>query len=114
MKKAITILLVILLVVLIVINIRSINKITICKKNIETDYYKEDITIKLKRFNEIKIIKNYAFVNQDILDKEKENLNNEDYDIKVYNLNIKAIKFDKLTDYYKIIKDYKVLGFTCN
>lgn len=116
MKIIIRVVLIIILVSLIIVNIYLLNKTKICKISNEYDYYKENITIKINRFKKSSMEKNYTFENEDILNKEYEKLVNNNYDVKINkeNLSIGATKNIKNSNYYKIVKEYKEKGYSCN
>ena len=113
MKKFITSILIVVAVILFCLNI----KIFIKKKKwvliIDEEYYKEVITIKLDRLNKAKIIKQYDFNDNDILKKEKKQLEDENYLLEVSDNNIIAKKEEKLKSYNQKLKELEKMGFKC-
>ena len=115
MKKYIVlIIMIVLLLILVTINIITSTKTTTCSYTIEDNFYKEKIIIEINRYKPMTIRKEYEFKDEDILNLEKDELTNDDYEIEVSSKKLTATKKEKGKDYYKTIKKYKQLGFSCH
>lgn len=113
MKKYLTLLLIIVFTCLTIINIYLVSKEKKCMHEIDEQYYKETINIKLKRFGKMIIIKDYEFYDEEILEFEKKELINNNYDIKINDLNLNASKKEKIKSFNKKIKELEENGFKC-
>lgn len=113
MKKYLTLLLIIVFIVLTSINLYLVSKENKCVYEIDEHFYKEMIIVKLKRFGKITITKDYEFYDEKILEIEKEELINNNYNIKINDLNISATKKEKINSFNKKIKELEESGFVC-
>ena len=113
MKKIILGVLIISFMVLLGINIKILSKTKNCSYEIKTEYYEEKINVSLSYFKDYTITKKYIFNDETILEKEKELIEKDDYNVKVDGLELSASKKVKNKNYYKNIKEYEELGFEC-
>ena len=113
MKKIVLGILVVIFIATVCINIFLLSKHKECSYEIKTDYYTENINVNIYRFSNTSINKEYIFTNEDVLEKEKELLKDDDYLVETSDLTIKATKNIKKKKYYDTIKEYEELGFVC-
>ena len=103
---------VIVLILLIINSVLILNKKE-CTYDIKTETYKENITVTISRFDKTNIKREYNFNNKEILEIEKEELENSGYNTETNDLDLVANKTEKKKDYYKQIKEYEEMGFIC-
>ncbi len=98
---------------LITINVIFSLKEKTCTYKIEEEFYEEEVTIKIKRFNDTKITKEYTFTDEEIKKLEEEDLKSDGYEVTSKDLKLTATKKEKLKDYFKEIEKYESQGFVC-
>ena len=98
---------------LITINVIFSLKEKTCTYKIEEEFYEEEVTIKIKRFNDTKITKEYTFTDEEIKKLEEEDLKSDGYEVTSKDLKLTATKKEKLQDYFKEIEKYESQGFVC-
>ena len=98
---------------LITINVIFFLKEKTCTYKIEEEFYEEEVTIKIKRFNDTKITKEYTFTDEEIKKLEEEDLKSDGYEVTSKDLKLTATKKEKLKDYFKEIEKYESQGFVC-
>lgn len=113
MNKYFIVILCFLLGFFISLNINLLFKETICKYNINSDFYYEDITVFIKRFDKVKVEKKYEFNDEEVMKIEIEDLKEQDYKLSINNNDVIAYKFENKSSYFKDKKKYSKLGFIC-
>ena len=111
MNKYFIVILCFLLGFFISLNINLLFKETICKYNINSDFYYEDITVFIKRFDKVKVEKKYEFNDEEVMKIEIEDLKEQDYKLSINNNDVIAYKFENKSSYFKDKKKYSKLGF---
>lgn len=97
----------------ITLNVKFLLKEKKCTYYVNSGYYEEFITIKIKRFENIEIEKKYEFKDEDVMNLELEELESLNYEITIEKNKIFASKNEKNSNYYKNIQKYEELGFSC-
>ncbi len=112
-KYLLLIVMALMAVLLITVNVIFFLKEKTCTYKIDEEFYKEVITIKIKRFNDTEIKKEYTFTDDEIHKLEEEYLKVDGYQITSKDLKITATKKEKAKNYLKELEKYKSQGFIC-